>query len=129
MEQQRLIGITMGLGEPPADRDRRCRPTCPVTASASGIRAETPEDAERRELVEGWLNLHGRLVDDPATPVARQSSRPFHGDAVRELVPALANSRERHPGQVHTTPLDVAFDGAVCQPDVFRLPHARHTDR
>ena len=100
----------------------RERPSAMGPWTYERLRAATPEDAERRELIDGWLYLDGQLVDDPATPVARESARPFHGDAVRELVLALGAYREHHPGQVYTAPLDVAFDGAVCQPDVFWLP-------
>lgn len=86
------------------------------------LSAVTPEDTVRREIIDGWLYIDGHRVDDPFAEVAADSSVPFHGDAVRELLVALADYREGHDGQVYTAPMDVAFGDAVLQPDVFWLP-------
>lgn len=88
------------------------------------LAAATPEDAVRREIVDGWLYIDGHRVDDPFAEVAHESSTPFHGDAVRELIVALVDYRSDHDGQVYTAPMDVAFVGAVLQPDVFWLPRS-----
>jgi Uma2 family endonuclease len=104
----------------------------PATGERSGTRgpwtyerlaAATPEDTVRREIVDGWLYIDGQRVDDPYTEVAAESSVPFHGDAVRELLIALAAYRGDHHGQVYTAPLDVAFGEQVLQPDLFWLPY------
>jgi Uma2 family endonuclease len=86
------------------------------------LSAATSEDAVRREIIDGWLYIDGHRVDDPYADVARESSVPFHGDAVRELIIALAEYRRDHDGQVYTAPMDVVFGDAVLQPDVFWLP-------
>lgn len=82
----------------------------------------TPEDTVRREILDGWLYIDGQRVDDPFADVARESSRPFHGDAVRELIAAFLEYRRDHDGQVYTAPMDVRFGDHVLQPDVFWLP-------
>jgi Uma2 family endonuclease len=99
---------------------RHGRPRGPWTYER--LSAMTPEDSVRREIIEGWLYSDGERVDDPFAEVARESSRPLHGDAVRELILALGAYRQDHDGQVYTAPMDVAFVDAVLQPDVFWLP-------
>ena len=88
------------------------------------LRAATPVDNVRREIIDGWLYIDGQPTDDPMAEVAAESAAVFHGDAVRELVLALGAYREGRDGQVYTAPLDVAFapSGVVLQPDVFWLP-------
>ena len=115
------------------------------------LRAETPVDNVRRELIDGWLYIDGQLTDDPMAEVAAESAAVFHGDAVRELMAALLDYRVGREGQVYTAPLDVSFvstaprargdsaaprargdsaaprargdpSGVVLQPDVFWLP-------
>ncbi len=86
--------------------------------------AATPVDNVRREIIDGWLYIDGQQVDDPMADVASDSSRPLHGDAVREVLVALVEYRHEHDtgGQGYTAPLDVAFGDVVLQPDVFWLP-------
>lgn len=94
------------------------------------LRAETPVDNVRREIIDGWLYIDGQPTDDPMADVVAESASVFHGDAVRELILALGAYREDHHGQVYTAPVDVRFppasgsveDGIVLQPDVFWLP-------
>jgi Uma2 family endonuclease len=88
------------------------------------LRAATPVDTVRREIIDGWLYIDGQPVDDPMAEVAAESAAVFHGDAVRELIAALLAYREHHAGQVYTAPMDVSFDGTVLQPDVFWLPRS-----
>lgn len=89
--------------------------------------AMTPEDTVRREIIDGWLYIDGQLVDDPFAEVAAESSSVSHGDAVRELLIALASFRATVRGQVYTAPMDVQFGDVVLQPDVFWLE--RQPDR
>lgn len=84
--------------------------------------ATTSQDTVRREIIDGWLYIDGQRVDDPFADVARESSYPYHGDVVRELLVVLLAYREGHEGQVYTAPMDVAFGEHVLQPDVFWLP-------
>lgn len=86
------------------------------------LSAATSEDTVRREIIDGWLYIDGWRVDDPYAEVAADSSVPFHGDAVRELIAAFLEYRRDHEGQVYTAPMDVTFGGQVLQPDVFWLP-------
>lgn len=88
------------------------------------LSAVTDEDTVRREIVDGWLYIDGRRVDDPYADVAAESSVPFHGDAVRELIAAFLQYRLDHEGQVYTAPMDVWFGDDVLQPDVVWLPRA-----
>lgn len=88
------------------------------------LSAETDEDTIRREIIDGWLYIDGWRVDDPYAEVASESSVPFHGDAVRELLVALVDYRAAHEGQAYTAPMDVRFGASVLQPDVFWLPQS-----
>lgn len=103
-------------------------PTTPTRSRRPGpwtyerLAAVTPPDTIRREILHGWLYIDGHAVDDPFADVAAESARPFHGDAVRELILALGAYRHDHDGEVYTAPMDVAFVEAVLQPDVFWLP-------
>lgn len=85
------------------------------------ILGNTPEDNVRRELIDGWLYIDGRAVDDPMAEVAAESATPRHQGVVVELVLALGADRGPQQGQLFVAPMDCLFDQQVLQPDVFYL--------
>lgn len=114
-----MVGLSISGVFMPVSVDRT-QPRGPWTYRR--LSAMTLADTVRREIIEGWLYIDGRRVDHPNAKVAAESSVPYHGDAVREMIAALLTYRTDHEGQVYTAPMDVWFGDNVLQPDVFWLP-------
>jgi Uma2 family endonuclease len=91
----------------------------PFTASDL---AATPEDARKRELVDGWLYLEGQRVEQlDAHPEVTGPGR-AHQDAVTRLFLVCHEVVRAHGGWATVAPMDVVFDsGHVLQPDVLYL--------
>lgn len=82
--------------------------------------ARTPEDAVKRELIDGWLYIEGQPVDALDAVVEVTSPRRAHQDAVGRLFVACLRQADEHGGWAAVAPMDVVLDdGRSVQPDVL----------